>query len=204
MRYFVLWSIVFVLLFGCNRQQVPGSSVVFVVDASKSISRDLQRSMLKFVNERISQDGQADEDRRVGLIAFGVNASIEIPLSRNPPKLSKLETEIDPTGSNLEAAIYRALAVLPPDGERRIVVLTDGNETIGNAMTAAEAAVAKGVAIDVVPIEYEKSDVAVEKLSGIRHIQVDQPFEIRVQLSLSDRMNAVHGTLYLREEKTVA
>ena len=53
--------------------------------------------------------------------------------------------------TDLEAAIQTALGVLPTDRTRRIVLATDGRETTGNVIAAADRARREGVQVYVLP-----------------------------------------------------
>ena len=60
-----------------------------------------------------------------------------------------------------------AIAVLPKDAANRIVLATDGNETAGNLLQAAEAAKALSIPIDVLPLRYKYDrEVLVERLTA--------------------------------------
>src|SRR6185503_21244258 len=56
-------------------------------------------------------------------------------------------------GTDLAAAIRRALAEVPPDSAARIVLLSDGVSTRGDALGEAALAAAAGVRIDAVPLD---------------------------------------------------
>ena len=71
----------------------------------------------------------------------------------------------DPTESNYEAALRSAMAVLPPDAKRRIVMIGDFNETRGRVLQAARVARESGVVIDTIPLAYDyRREVMVESL----------------------------------------
>ena len=47
-----------------------------------------------------------------------------------------------------------AAAVFPPDTAKRIVIVSDGNETAGDAVAEAKRVTSADIAIDVVPLDY--------------------------------------------------
>lgn len=57
------------------------------------------------------------------------------------------------TSTDIASGIRAARATLPPGGDRRILLLTDGQQTSGDAAAEARAAGAAGVAIDVAAID---------------------------------------------------
>jgi len=91
---------------------------------------------------------------RLGVVAFGGRAAT---LAR--PGTDRLLLLGDPSaapvgvdGSDLEAGLRRALAELPWDGSGRILLVSDGLATGGDALAAIGAAVARGVPVDVLPV----------------------------------------------------
>ena len=77
------------------------------------------------------------------------------------------ETSLDRIdATNLEAALKLGLAAFPEHSAKRLVVVTDGNENLGDSRTMAQVAAARGVGIDVVPVILQaRAEVAVEKMT---------------------------------------
>lgn len=69
-------------------------------------------------------------------------------------------------GTDLASALRLAASVFPADARRRIVVISDGNQTQGDALAAAGALPA-GVPVDVLPVVYDaRSEVVVESVGA--------------------------------------
>ena len=78
------------------------------------------------------------------------------------------------------------MALFPKDAARRVVIVSDGNENMGNAMAESREMAEAGVGIDVVPVRYQaRSDVAVERISIPPDLNRGQPFDVRVVLNNS-------------------
>ena len=74
--------------------------------------------------------------------------------------------------------MQRAMAMFPHDAAKRIVLVTDGNQNIGDALEEARAIADAGVSIDVMPVPLDRrSDVSVEKIALPPDIRRNQPFE---------------------------
>ncbi|NJO84143.1 MAG: VWA domain-containing protein, partial [Blastochloris sp.] len=56
------------------------------------------------------------------------------------------------TRTNIEEALQLGLALLPADTQKRLVLLSDGDENTGDALNAARLAVGRSVPIDVVDL----------------------------------------------------
>ena len=118
------------------------------------------------------------------MIAFGRDAAVEVPPVR-PTTASPAGSKAlpDPEYTDLASAIQRAKALFPPNAAKRIVLLTDGNQNLGDAYREARGAADGGVSIDVVPVYLEPRDeVSIEKVDLPANIRRSQPFDMRVVL----------------------
>jgi uncharacterized membrane protein len=74
--------------------------------------------------------------------------------------------------------------MFPHDSAKRIVLVTDGNQNVGDALEEARAVADAGVSIDVMPVPLERrSDVAVETFALPPDIRQRQPYEARVVIN---------------------
>jgi len=175
-------------------------TVMYLLDQSLSIPAEQRQTMLTYVEEEVRQHRNDGREDMAGVIAFGREAAIEVPpfddeLATTGRVESLLELRQDAT--NLEGAMKLALATFPEDSARRIVVVTDGNENIGNAREMAGVLAERGVSIYVVPILIERSgEVAVEKVTIPTDVRKGQPFDVRIVLS-NQSEESVPGKLKL-------
>src|SRR5262252_6031474 len=125
-----------------------GMNVFFLLDRSDSIPSRQQDEAKDYVN-RISK--LARKVDKAGVIVFGSEASIES--SPNPRvDLQTIQAVVGTERTDLAAAIRLGTAAFPETGQKRLVLLTDGNENVGDAMSAVLAAKSQlGVTFDVVP-----------------------------------------------------
>jgi uncharacterized membrane protein len=73
--------------------------------------------------------------------------------------------------------------MIPYDSAGRIVLVTDGNQNLGDALEEARKAADSGVSIDVVPVPLAaRNEVAVEKIDIPPGVRRGQPFDLRVVL----------------------
>lgn len=195
-------------------------TVIGVLDLSGSVKRfarlpdvpELGRpSNVEYVRQWFRQATQTrTADDRFGLIVFDGEASvISVPV-RGDYVDDNLDISIA-DGTNIADAIRLALAIFPADTARRIVLVSDGNETAGDAEAAARlaaagflgdadaaAAVRAGVPIDIAPIVYEVTgDVQVVHLESPPTAQPGQTVTVRVVLEATAPTT---GSLHLRRE----
>src|SRR5581483_2153987 len=84
-------------------------------------------------------------------------------------------------GTDIAAAVRRALAEVPPDSAARIVLVTDGVATRGDTMSAAAAAVAAEIPVDVLPLEQRAvPDVRVVALRAPSRADEGEALDLRV------------------------
>ena len=98
---------------------------------------------------------------------------------------------VDPEYTNLAAAMKLAQATFPEDAAKRIVLVSDGNQNLGNALEQGQGLAAAGVGIDVVPIRYHNlAEVAVERVVLPSDVRRSQPFDLRVVVNNLSRAAA--------------
>jgi Ca-activated chloride channel family protein len=84
--------------------------------------------------------------------------------------------------TDIGAALRQAAAMFPPDANRRIVLISDGNETTGDALAAARA-IGRDIPVDVVPLNYEvRREVIVEGLDAPARAAPDSVLTLTARL----------------------
>ncbi|MBS1720276.1 MAG: VWA domain-containing protein [Armatimonadetes bacterium] len=150
-RSLILIALVVALAGPEMRLRNQGLAVAFVLDASDSIPGADRTRAQEFINQAMQQLG---DDDLGSVVAFGQQPLMENSAARARP-VGAIQSKVDPSGSNLAAALRLGIASLPSDRNRRIVLLSDGNETEGDLLQAAEIAATEGVTIDIVPLGTE-------------------------------------------------
>lgn len=194
----VLRSLIFVALVlalsGIQWKRISDKvSVIYVLDQSDSIPLAKRELMLEFVRQSSEKHRRADREDRAGMIVFGRNAAIEIqPFDDTLPLLRNVESNFGGSdATNLEAALKLAQAAFPEDAAKRVVIVTDGLETVGNSSSAVRAIADAGIGIDVVPVKLDStSEVLVEKIDLPSNIRQGQPIEARVVIHRYQGENA--------------
>ena len=162
------------------RRESKDVSVMVVVDASESVPQRMQDDVTTYLRESIETSKKADD--RLGVVAAAKNAFIQsLPTKLNTEPDRQSVGAID--GTNLAAALRLAIAVMPKDAANRIVLATDGNETVGNLLQAAETAKALKVPVDVLPLKYKyTNEVMVDRLVAPAAARDGENLSLRVVL----------------------
>ena len=151
---------------------------------------------MKFVNQAASAKKNTD---KTGVIVFGAEASIENTASA-ATDLEKVQAVVPSVGTDIAGAIRLATAAFPETGQKRIVLLSDGNENIGDAMSALAAAKPLGVSVDVVLLGVARAnDVSVQKLSLPSNLKKGQTFEVKI-FAQADQAQTATVRLYRNDQ----
>ncbi|RYZ67857.1 MAG: VWA domain-containing protein, partial [Proteobacteria bacterium] len=157
-----------------------GLATIFLLDRSDSIS-DVERKRAEaFVDQAMKSLG---EDDQAGVVAFGKNPLVDAaPSGRR--SLDRVGSRVDPGATDLAAAMRLASASFPEGKGRRIVIVSDGNETRGDAAGAAQAAAADGIQVDTLALGTQagRPEASVADLEVPSEARVDQPFDLRVEI----------------------
>lgn len=164
------------------------TSVVYVLDQSDSIERTTRARMLDLVTQHANQFRKQSRGDIVGVVSFSGDATISVPpYPGDLPPLKTVGMEVaNADATNIEEAIALARAALPVATRRRIVIVTDGNQTRGRFEKAVQHAAAAGIGIDVVPVTPPKAaDVVLERVDIPANIRTGQSFEGRVVMTFN-------------------
>ena len=184
LRSVVLTAII-VALAGIQWRQINDKlTVIYLLDQSESIPLSKRESMLDYVTQAVSTHRDGNRGDRASIIVFGGEAKVEVPpFDDDIPAIDKLESVYDLKSENtsLEAAMKLAKAIMPEDSGGRVVIITDGNENIGNSIDVGRSLADGGIGIDALPINLDQdSEVIVQKISLPADIRKGQSFEARV------------------------
>ena len=174
-------------------------SVVYALDVSDSMGAHVSDQALRFITETAAQKPENDE---AGLVVFGREAAVELPPRTNFP-LEALRSQVPRDATNIEKGISLAAAMLPDGNPGRVVLISDGDQTDGNAGGALlDQLKARGVAVDVLPIQFDfQNEVWLERLDLPKVVKQGETYDAAVIL---DSLKKGSGKLSLRENgKTI-
>ena len=146
------------------RRESKDVAVTVVLDTSESVPTAKQAEVDSFITTAATSTDRKDD--RLGVVTAAKDAFVQaLPTKLNKQLVRQHVGSLDAT--NLAAAVRLALAVMPKDAANRIVLATDGNETIGSLLQAAEVAKALNVPIDVLPLKYKyTNEVLVDRIAA--------------------------------------
>lgn len=144
--------------------------VVFAIDQSLSVGDESKTVVDTFLKQALPHQGA----NRVAFLPFA--AATALPSDRP----LEAEPTVDRQGTNVSAAVEAAAGSSPPSYVPRIVMLSDGNETEGDAVRAALQA---DVPILTVPLATRTDpEVQVSQVSVPAQVREGEPFYVEVTI----------------------
>ncbi len=175
---------------------IEGMNVFFVLDRSDSVPATQQEAARDYVNKASKQKKTGD---KAGVIVFGAEASIESS-PNTAVDLTKVQAVVNTERTDLAAAVRLGTAAFPETGQKRLVLLTDGNENVGDSLAAVLTAKPLGVTVDVVPLGVARAcDVSVQKLQVPPRLKQGQAFEVKIFIQ-SDQAQSATIRLYRNDQ----
>lgn len=191
LRLLVLTALVLALADPRLVQNVDRVTVAFLIDASASLSPATREQALNWVRGALTE---SRVDDRAAIVVFGAEPLVEQSpsLVGDLPPITSQPASDD---TDLAGALRLALGLLPTDAGRKVVLLTDGHETKGNAAAEARLFAAAGVPIDIVPLEAGgEAEALVRAVDGPSIVREGETFRVRVTVESSDEKR---GRLHL-------
>ncbi|MHC5004631.1 MAG: VWA domain-containing protein [Planctomycetota bacterium] len=171
-----------------------GVTATILLDRSLSVPYRLKKESVEFLALAAEAKSKQKSDR-VAVITIAKDATI----NAMPDEYTMVAANMEPAdlaATNLAEGVNTALSIMPDDTANRIILASDGNETEGLVLEAAQLASANGVPVDVILLEYEHAgEVIFERL--VAPPQVRQGQSANVKLVLRSQTTTA-GTLYLR------
>ena len=162
------------------------TDVVFALDLSSSIARESVAAALDFVNR--ARESQA----RTGLVVFGADASVESLVSGGSEPLREITAHVERAGTDIGRAIEVGIGAFPAGAHRRIVLLSDGRENLGDARSAAAVARSLGVEIDTVALERSSAqkEIYVQGVTVPPRVRLHEPFTVQTLVRSNESARA--------------
>lgn len=157
-------------------------SIIYVVDNSLSIGDE---DALREANAFLSDAWASKAKERLGVVTFANHAEVLAQLGA--ATAPEIKPSADGASSDLAAGIRLAVAALPAEGHRSVVVLGDLRPTRGDAEAEVRRAAEVGIRVDVVPLDGPKpsAPMVIAMKPRASHVAEHQPIAFDVDVSAS-------------------
>ena len=137
-------------------------ATVFVVDLSDSVGETGREDALAFLRETLKVMPEGDQ---AGIVAFGRDALVE----RLPEELRAVDgirsTPVK-AATDVGGALRLASALFPDAAQKRIVLISDGNDTTGRGQREAALAAARDIQVETRTIGLvDQQEVLIDRLT---------------------------------------
>ncbi|GCE27798.1 VWA domain-containing protein [Dictyobacter alpinus] len=161
---------------------VSRQATIFVGDISASTGP--QRTFIEQWIGSAIKHKRADD--QIGIVAVGRNALVEQSIQSSVIDFSRFESTPDTNYTDLAAGLRLASAILPSDSQRHIVLLTDGQQNMEDALQEAQLLQQQGIRLDIVPLPSANSeDVRVDSFDAPNNLHTNERFSLRARISSS-------------------
>lgn len=175
------------------RHGVSERALAVVIDGSDSMGEaGIERAWAA------ARAATADYSGPLAVIIAGADARVLRELRREPLGELPEDISIDGSGSDLAAGLRLAAAVLPPRAQRRLLLISDGQENRGQAGDAVRELRHRGVHVDALAVSGDAlPDARVVALRS-SHQRLHQGATLRLEAELASSIDAA-GVLRLFE-----
>ena len=176
-------------------------ATVFVVDLSDSVGNAGREDALAFLRETLAERPDGDV---AGIVSFGREALVE-RLPSDLTEIDRLASTPVKSATDIGAALRLAVALFPDDAQKRIVLLSDGNDTTGGGQAEAALAASQGVQIETRQIGLGNVDeVLIERLTTPATAALGEEIPVTTEIRSSVAQTAtvrlfMNGTLIATE-----
>ena len=180
-------------------------STVFLVDASASFPDEALDEALVHINAAVDHAGDEDEVR---VIAFaGYPTLVEPEVDGSYDAIPRPDSDEELFDTDISAAMRMAYGLFPDDHLKRVVLMSDGNETHGDLLAEVNRAADFGIRLFAHEIDYEPHpEVLIQGVDAPESIEVGAPFHMTARI-FSTHDDRVDLTLwqgdYRDDEQTV-
>jgi len=154
--------------------------IVLSEDRSESMGTAAERLGADVTRDLVARLRPTDG---LGAVAFARQGEVVSWPSAPPRPPSFARVKLDPSATRLAAGIELAAPLCPEDSEKKIVLITDGNETVGDARRAAALARDTDARVYVeVPGSARGSALYLEKLTAPPLVREGSVFPLRAMV----------------------
>lgn len=152
------------------------SHTVFLIDRSQSMPRadSLPENLELLIRDTAGKGGAS-------LVSFAEDSVVE-STSLHPHAKIDLRGEVLRTGTDLEQAFNQALALIPEGSKGRVVLFSDGKQSQGSALRAADHLSAQSVPVTVLLHSDSSRDAGILTLSAPPEVLQGESHRLNIEL----------------------
>lgn len=162
-------------------------AVVFLVDVSDSVPKPTVSAEIDYVRRAI--ESMAPDDQSA-VVLFGADALVERSMS-TARELTQVTSAPVTNQTDLAGAIRLGMALFPSGAARRMVILSDGDQTSGDALSVVKFAAASGIQIISLPfLKQTENEALVSAVDAPARLRPGEKFDLNVSVDAGAAMQA--------------
>ncbi|WP_270182608.1 VWA domain-containing protein [Alkalihalobacillus sp. CinArs1] len=160
-------------------------STIFVADRSDS-QKNQSEEMMGYIQSSLENSRSDDE---FGVVTIGSDVNVERNLSRYEKQKIEFLAETDGSATDLASGLSVGGSLLNTNHRSRVVLLTDGNETVHDAVARAEELARQGITVDVKAFEPEsRKDAAITSFRVPDKVYTGETATLELNVESNEKM----------------
>ena len=202
-RFVMFITLIIALASPSITRQIDRQTIVFVADYSDS-TRVHHSTIEGFIQESIEAMDPSDS---IGVVVVGLEAMIDAAIGQNYNNY-EIRAAPNSTYTNLAAGVRLATSVFHQDDNKRIVLISDGIENLGDVVNEVKRMLGKDIVIDVVPLDiFTTPEVFADKLKAPTSVDTGEILPVNVTIGSTYHGEAavkiVHNGVIVQEGNVV-
>jgi uncharacterized membrane protein len=157
-------------------------ATLFVVDLSDSVGTTGREDALAFLRDTLKA---MPKDDQAGIVAFGKDALVE-RLPEDLREIDRIRSAPLKAATDIGAALRLAAALFPDAAQKRIVLVSDGNDTTGRGQQEAALAAARGIQVETRAIGLvDRQEVLIDRLTTPSTARLGEEIEATADITSS-------------------
>ena len=165
-------------------EEIETQSVIYIVADVSNTTKDNIEEMDNYIKEFSEKLSSSSE---LGIVAFGKD-SIEL-VKPGEDIVSLTTANIDKSSTNIQEALTYTASLFEDNIKKRIVLLSDGIQTDGDALLVNEVLQSNNIRIDAVYFEHlikdDKKEIQINKINGNPSTFINNKSNISIDITSS-------------------
>ena len=153
-------------------------TIMIVVDRSDSM-KGADHEITNFIKRVIDEKRPTD---KIGIVSFGAHGAVEQSVSEQPI-FNGFAAKVESNYSGVEEGLQLAYSLMSDDTGKQVILMTDGEENIGDALQQARMLKEHNVLLDVWGVQNtDVNDVQLSKVSLPDVIHLGESFDVVIRI----------------------
>lgn len=178
------------------------TGTIFIADVSDS-TKASGGNMQDFIDQALHFAQRKDI---TGVVAFANDATV-VKMPDNENTSFSLDTRLRSNDTNIQRALTLSQSIMPENVAKRLVLLSDGKQTSGNAIETATLLNRLGYTVDVARVgTVTGKEVQIEEFTSPKQVNAKEVFDISVKIKSNVDTKAIirlYENRALAQEKVV-